>query len=376
MIPVVDVSRHQGDIDFRVMRARGVRGLILRATHGRTADDWATSYYRLALEAGFEPREVGWYSFINPKRGSGRECAETTAGLMLGFVGGRIPAFYMLDIEPYVNEPPRVGQNAWPAAQHRAAFSAWLREHVATMRALLPDTPILAYSNASFYDGMVGDFDLAASLEWIVPRYPVSTPTGYRRWPLPDVHGWEEWAFARAPDGPKSPMGVPWAGWQFSAGNNGQGARYGCASSNLDLNIVRPDAWARWTGQAPAPDPISPSIPQEDDDMPKLIRPDGDAAVFAVSGIHAVWAVSGDTIATWQGAGVWDTSPVQVVPRSALRALVLCGPEPNYAGVELPGRTTAADFAAHVTTAPAVQCAATRPPSYALTATLTPAESA
>jgi len=355
VIPVVDISRHQGDIDFRVMRARGVRGLILRATHGRTADDRATSYYRLALEAGFEPHEVGWYSFINPKRGTGRECAETTAGLMLGFVGGRIPAFYMLDIEPYVNEPPRVGQNAWPAAQHRAAFSAWLREHVATMRALLPDTPILAYSNASFYDGMVGDFDLAASLEWIVPRYPVSTPTGYQRWPLPDVHGWEEWAFARAPDGPKSPMGVPWGGWQFSAGNNGQGARYGCASSNLDLNIVDPAAWARWTTDpSTATPPITPS--PEEDLMPKLIRPDGDPAVFVTDGIRAAWAVSADVIAAMQGAGVWDTRPPQLVPRSALKALTLEGPEPSYAGVapevlaSNPGRTTRADFAAQPAT--------------------------
>jgi hypothetical protein len=366
VIPIVDVSRHQGDIDFLVMRARGVRGLILRATHGRTADDRATSYYRLALEAGFEPHEVGWYSFINPKRGTGRECAETTTGLMLGFVGGRIPAFYMLDIEPYVNEPPRVGQNAWPAAQHRAAFSAWLREHVATMRALLPDTPILAYSNASFYDGMVGDFDLAASLEWIVPRYPVSTPAGYQRWPLPNVHGWEEWAFARAPDGPKSPMGVPWAGWQFSAGNNGQGARYGASSSNLDLNIVRPDAWARWTGQAPAPDPISPSIPQEDDDMPTtfiVTAPGkGDATVTLGGGVTMVGLASpADRTAVAQALGI-SPNPTVISPEQfeAYRVQALwnqpaSAPEPSTITAELIEQ---------------------KPVAYTLTATLTPAESA
>lgn len=347
MIPVVDVSRHQGAIDFRVMRARGVRGLILRATHGRTADDRATGYYAAALAAGFEPREVGWYSFINPKRGSGRECAETTAGLILGFTRGERPAFYMLDVEGYVSEPPRVGELAWPTgAPHRAGFSAWLREHNDTIRAVLPDTPVLAYSNAAYFDGQVGDFALAAGLEWIVPRYPVSTPAGYARWPLPDVHGWEEWAFARAPQGPRSPMGVAWAGWQFSAGHNGQGPVYGCQSGDLDLNIVRPDAWARWTSD---PSPITPpTIPSpEEDPMPKLIRPDGDAAVFVTDGFRAAWAISGEVIAAWQGVGVWDTRPVQVVPRSALKALTLEGPPPSYAGVDpsLPGRTTRADFA-------------------------------
>lgn len=81
--------------------------------------------------------------------------------------------------------------------------------------------------------------------------------------------------------------------------------------------------------------------------MPKLIRPDGDAAVFITDGFRAAWAISGEVIAAWQGVGVWDTRPVQVVPRSALKALTLEGPPPSYAGVDpsLPGRTTRADFA-------------------------------
>ena len=36
--PVVDLSRWQGDVDFGVMRGRGVAGVIIRATHGRTKD--------------------------------------------------------------------------------------------------------------------------------------------------------------------------------------------------------------------------------------------------------------------------------------------------------------------------------------------------
>ncbi len=349
MIPVVDVSRHQGAIDFTVMRSKGVRGLILRASHGRTADDRAGGYYRDALAAGFAANEAGWYSFINPKRGSGRECAEATASLILSFTGWARPAFYMLDIEQYANEPPSTGAHAWtPGPAHRVAFSAWLREHIATMRELLPDTPIVAYSNAAFYDGNVGDFELAASLEWIVPRYPVSSPAGYQRFPLPPtVDGWEQWAHARAPQGPRSPMGVPWAGWQFSAGYNAQGPVYGCDSAHLDLNIVHPEAWARWTTDpATIPTP-SPPVPVEDDMPAKLIRVDGDAAVFAESGLQAVWGRSAAHIAEKQSTGAWSMDPPKVVTRDYLRSLILVGDEPDYSTGDggLPGRTTRADFA-------------------------------
>ena len=81
---------------------------------------------------------------------------------------------------------------------------------------------------------------------------------------------------------------------------------------------------------------------------PRLIQTPGDAAVFATDGISAVWAVSGPTIVAMQGAGVWDVTPTQTVPRSALKALTLVGPEPDYTGVDpsLTGRTTRADFAA------------------------------
>lgn len=368
-VPVVDVSEHNDVRDFRRMRGQGVRGVILRACHGLDVDDRALGYYEAARAAGFAGNEIGWYLFINPKRGSGAQCAEVLCSTIIRATAGEWAPFTMIDAEGYRNEPPSKGQ----APVSGPAYSAWLLEHQATTAAILPDTNRIGYTNAAFWDPFVGDAELAAQFDWIVPRYPVYTPAGYLLHPLPEPARWHEWAAYWAGRGkaPLAPTGAAdWDGWQCSAGWNLQGSRYGCGGRDLDINIIRARSWARWTSRPTTPGPISPSIPQEDDDMPKLIRPDGDAAVFAVSGIHAVWAVSGDTITTWQGVGVWDTSPVQVVPRSALRALVLCGPEPDYTGVALPGRTTAADFAAHVTTA------ASRPPSYALSATLTPVESA
>src|SRR5687767_15100150 len=38
-VPVVDISQHQGAVNFAVMRSRGVAGVIIRATHGTTVDN-------------------------------------------------------------------------------------------------------------------------------------------------------------------------------------------------------------------------------------------------------------------------------------------------------------------------------------------------
>lgn len=357
MTPVVDVSRHQGDIDFSVMRSRGVRGLILRASHGRIADDRAGQYYAQALAAGYAPENVGWYSFINPKRGTGRECAESTAGHILAFTRGERPAFYMLDIEAYRNEPPNVGQTAWAnSVEHRQRFTLWLREHVETMRAILPSTPIIAYSNAAYYDTAVGDFAFASSLEWIVPRYPVYSAAGYARYPLPDVDGWEAWAYARAASGPRSPMNVPWAGWQFSAGHNGQGRPYGCNCDDLDLNIVDPVAWSRWTtdpSTVPKPRPPIPD-PVEDDDMPKYL---------------SVTANKGQALLAIDGGGVTFVGYASPADKTALEAA--------YAAV--PVAVSDAQFDAFVAQAlwaqpTPIEFTATPadPVPYTLTATLVP----
>jgi len=79
-----------------------------------------------------------------------------------------------------------------------------------------------------------------------------------------DPAGWEAWAWKHGSTGPKSPMGAPWAGWQFSAGYNRQGGRYGTQGTDLDLNIVDLDAWRRWTNQAvvvaPEPEPTPPPV--------------------------------------------------------------------------------------------------------------------
>lgn len=164
-------------------------------------------------------------------------------------------------------------------------------------------------------------------------------------WWLP-WYGPDSWAELLADAATRG--GLPWEPtvWQWGGGKEGAVvpgvvAHGGRCDSN---QIIRADVLDRVCGLASAP---TIPTPTEDDMKPRLIQPQGDAAVFATDGIGAVWAVSGETIAALQGAGVWDTAPVQIVPRAALKALTLAGPEPDYSKGDggQAGRTTRADFA-------------------------------
>ena len=239
--PVTDISRHQGRVDFSVMRSRGVAGIIIRSNHAWVVDDRCAEYVAGARAAGYRDDQLGFYTFCNPKRAtghaSGRAFVETVRNVL-----GHTRTLLMLDVEQYDAEP-----GSGPLIRG-AEYAAWLREHILAVRELAPDAVLIAYSNAAFWDPWVGDEDLAAELEWIVPRYPAYSFDAYERNALPaDTAQWAAWAHRIAPGGPNSPSGVAWAGWQFSAGFNRQGPVYGCESSDLDLNIIRAEAWERWT---------------------------------------------------------------------------------------------------------------------------------
>ena len=273
--PVVDLSRWQGDVDFGVMRGRGVAGVIIRATHGRTRDILLAQHVAGARAGGYDDSDLGFYTFLNPKRGTPAECAEATIDAITDALG-HTDTFYMLDVEEYSAFSPRQGE----APVFGADFATWIRDHVRAVRALAPDIRIVGYTNAAFWDGpatggpsgtrWVGDRTLAEEMEWIVPRYPIWPPRSVQgddsalsAWvdsspKPPPPERWADWALDIQPAGPFPPSAVEWAGWQFSAGYNRQGRAYGASSDDLDLNIIRTEAWQRWTRstrQPPAPTP-------------------------------------------------------------------------------------------------------------------------
>lgn len=287
MLPIVDISRHQGAVNFATMRAAGVAGVILRVSNGDAEDGvyekrapdahrFAT-YWAKALAAGYTRDDLAVYTFINPKRGTAHETADATLA-MIDRVVGDTRIGYMLDIEAYHQESPLPGT----ATLAGPAFADYIRAH----RDRVLDQAdrgafVFGYTNRAFWNGpshrpsvpWVGDAALAAELEWLVARYPAYSLAAYERNPLPPTPaGWAAWASRLAPAGPTPPIGGTWLGWQFSAGFNRQAKRYGCSSSDLDLNIVDPDAWARWTARTiPTPAPLPPPSP-EVPDMTILIR--------------------------------------------------------------------------------------------------------
>lgn len=263
---MIDVSQHQGAINFGAMRAKGIRHLLLRVTHGQTVDSRVAQYWGGALSAGFAPHEVGFYSFLNPKRGSAAQTALVTAAKIRELTG-RTDVLYMLDVESYRGEGPSAGQ----VTLIGRAWADYIRAHGRNFAEAMPGCRIIAYSNRAYWNSAEGpqDAQLAAELEWIVPRYPIYSATGYALVGYPPAPAqWDEWAFARAA-GPVAPLGATWYGWQFSAGYNRQGPVYGCQSSDLDLNIIDANAAARWwrapVAPPPPPPPPDPITPQEPD---------------------------------------------------------------------------------------------------------------
>lgn len=247
-VKIVDVSRYQGTCDMVKLKASGVEGLIIRLTHGETIDSMAAPYYHAAIAAGFTNKDIGFYTFCNPKRGAAVFLADVFINAVKSLVGPNAlnEVYLMLDIESYYRESPNVSA-AWPAAQ----YAVWLQDFAeyCMQRALT-----IGYTNNSYWQSGVNsplttdDDWLVVNLDWIGARYPVYSLAGYVSHPLPTTPaGWPTWAFTQAV-GPTLPPGAGgWEGWQFSAGFNGQGTRYGFSSTDLDLNIIKREAYNRWT---------------------------------------------------------------------------------------------------------------------------------
>lgn len=270
-VPVVDISQSQGLVDMVKMKAQGVQGLILRVSHGTTLDTKYPVYYRDAIAAGFAPTDITHYTFINPKRGTGLGCAIATLDEIYRVVG-HLNVGYMPDIENYRLQSPAIGT----APFYGPVFADWIREHIAEVHTDAPDAVVFGYSNLAYWNGhitptdttspmWVGDDELAGELDWLAARYPAYSDAAYAHYGYPGVPStWSDWAFNAQPAGPLSPRGGKWLGWQFAGGYDHQGPVYGATSRDLDLNIVTPAAWSRWTCRDPQP--------VVEDDMIDIVR--------------------------------------------------------------------------------------------------------
>lgn len=236
-VPVVDVSKHQGAIDFAVMHARGVRGVIVRAGNGVDPDPLCDRNVRAAQAVGLD---VGVYWFCNPRIGT-----PELQGSMLAqaHVAGGCNLPPMLDVESFALEKHEL------PVPSPAEFAAWLHVFVTVVdRVRQP----FFYSNGSYWNPNVGDRTFG-DYDIIVARYPFYAPAACAAHVPPvNAESWASWIMAETTARPQMPNGWTfWSGWQFSAGFNGRAATYGCSGDDLDLNIIRADVYARWLNTAP-----------------------------------------------------------------------------------------------------------------------------
>lgn len=243
LVPVVDVAFYQGDIDFVKLRKSGVEGVIARASDGwRSGPDprWH-EYAKGAVDAGLP---LGSYWYLRPVDGN-----ETAIDQALRWAQYVIEApgarFLMLDSEWYWSD-----RNPAISALEVADFH---REMIAKLGEVFPELPVICYSSGPYWNGYVRDDALAASLDFVLARYPRNnTP------PPSDPSEWEGWALSTGKR-PLLPNGVKaWQGWQFTSSLHGPDV--GIEATRVDANLIRRDAWNRWIGESTVPGPVDPPV--------------------------------------------------------------------------------------------------------------------
>ena len=166
-VPVVDVSKWQGKTDFEKLAATGVRGVIARAGNGKKPgrDERFAEYVSGAHAAGLP---VGSYYWLRPWDSTPAETADAWLA-EIEDAGAELVRFLMLDIE-------------WNEIElGPEKTSAWIRELLVELRKRT-SKPIIGYSSAAYWNPNVGDDELAASIEWIVPtRATASVRRAIRR---------------------------------------------------------------------------------------------------------------------------------------------------------------------------------------------------
>lgn len=196
----IDISHHNGAVDWKKVAADGISFAFLKASEGRSyQDSTLATHLKGAREAGVM---VGAYHFVTAQSvDAAREEAANFAGTITA-AGG----VDLLDLPPvmdYENNPARLS---------KAQINAIAETFLTTLEQLTGVKPMI-YTGNSFagnFGANLGSYNL-----WIA-KYSDSAPT--------DVPAWGKWTF-----------------WQYSDGVNGgvrgNGSRkVSGVSGNVDLN--------------------------------------------------------------------------------------------------------------------------------------------
>ncbi|WP_309121003.1 GH25 family lysozyme [Paenibacillus sp.] len=198
----IDVSRHQGAIDWMAMRAAGVQFVYIKATEGVTYIDMKLKeHYSGARRAGLR---IGFYHYARPYNDPRKEVENLLKATK--DLPHDLP--FALDIE--------TNEGKYNREQITFFSKKWLEE----IERLTGETPIV-YTYTHFAKSYLGP-ELRPWPVWIA-HYGVKTPGDNGVW-------------------------GNWAAFQYTSDNDG--LPY---NGRLDVNVMEPDFFANWNAkQLPA----------------------------------------------------------------------------------------------------------------------------
>jgi GH25 family lysozyme M1 (1,4-beta-N-acetylmuramidase) len=161
-VKVIDVSHHQGTINWSLVKADGVQGVFIKATEGKTVLD--DKFDVNAKGAAASDLAIGFYHYAHPENNDALSEAAKFANTVKGY---KAVFPHVLDVE---GEASKVGVgklSAWCAA--------WLQEVER-----LTGHPAMVYTGASFAKTYLGK-RVAPWPLWIA-HYGATTPMANSTW--------------------------------------------------------------------------------------------------------------------------------------------------------------------------------------------------
>lgn len=191
----IDVSRHQGAVDFAKVKSAGVQFVILRAGFGRETSQKDTCFesnYAKAKAAGL-PVGAYWYSYANSPEDARKEakaCLEVIKGKQFEF-----PVWYDIEYEPDI------------LAMTRAARTECVKAFCDTLEA------------AGYYSGVYCSRDFLAN-----------------KLDAGSLKAYDVWVAAYTGSSTPGNVALPYGMWQYSSTGKVNGV-----SGNVDMDYAYKD---------------------------------------------------------------------------------------------------------------------------------------